>query len=100
MKLDEIFEKAAGHSQFLWQAGMAWLYGVTTKRLNEQVKRNLDRFPSNFEFPLARNEFGNLKCQSGASSWGGGATSIPGIQRPHLRGRPHLPGPADCLLAG
>ena len=29
---------------------LAELYGVTTKRLNEQVKRNINRFPSNFMF--------------------------------------------------
>ena len=32
------------------------LYGVTTKRLNEQVKRNLNRFPSNFMFELTKEE--------------------------------------------
>ena len=33
-------------------ADLAELYGVTTKRLNEQVKRNLDRFPPDFMFQL------------------------------------------------
>ena len=32
------------------------LYGVTTKRLNEQVKRNINRFPNNFMFQLTENE--------------------------------------------
>jgi hypothetical protein len=40
--------------------GLAAFYGVATKRLNEQVQRNLDRFPSDFMFQLndeeARNE--------------------------------------------
>jgi phage regulator Rha-like protein len=35
---------------------LAQLYGVTTKRLNEQVKRNLKRFPSNFMFQLTEIE--------------------------------------------
>jgi len=35
---------------------LATLYGVTTKRLNEQVKRNIKRFPSNFMFQLTENE--------------------------------------------
>ena len=35
---------------------LAELYGVTTKRLNEQVKRNIDRFPKNFMFQLTVNE--------------------------------------------
>ena len=33
-------------------ADLAVLYGITTKRLNEQVKRNLDRFPADFAWPL------------------------------------------------
>lgn len=36
---------------------LAQLYGVTTSRLNEQVKRNLERFPSDFVFRLTRTEF-------------------------------------------
>ncbi len=35
---------------------LADLYGVSTKRLNEQVKRNLDRFPSDFMFQLTEDE--------------------------------------------
>lgn len=37
-------------------ADLAELYGVTTKRLNEQVKRNLDRFPEDFMFQLKAEE--------------------------------------------
>lgn len=37
-------------------ADIAELYGVTTKRLNEQVKRNIDRFPNNFMFELTKEE--------------------------------------------
>src|SRR3970040_422507 len=35
---------------------LAELYGVSTKRLNEQVKRNRDRFPEDFMFQLTRDE--------------------------------------------
>ncbi len=35
---------------------LAELYGVATKRLNEQVKRNIDRFPSDFMFQLSKEE--------------------------------------------
>lgn len=38
------------------------LYGVTTKRLNEQVKRNSDRFPADFAFQLTSEEWANLKA--------------------------------------
>ena len=52
---------------------MTWLelYGVETKRLNEQVKRNIERFPEDFMFQLTSNEFDNLKSQFATSSWGG-----------------------------
>ena len=39
---------------------LAELYGVETKRLNEQVKRNLERFPATFMFPLSGFEMGEL----------------------------------------
>jgi len=44
-----------GHKVML-DADLAQLYGVTTKRLNEQVKRNRDRFPEDFMFRLTKNE--------------------------------------------
>lgn len=50
---------------------LATLYGIETKRLNEQVKRNLSRFPEDFMFQLTENEFQNLKSQIATSSWGG-----------------------------
>lgn len=50
---------------------LAELYQVETKRLNEQVKRNEDRFPKDFMFRLTVKEFGNLKSQFATSSWGG-----------------------------
>ncbi len=50
---------------------LAELYGVETKRLNEQVKRNIDRFPEDFMFSLDEEEFANLKSQNATSSWGG-----------------------------
>jgi phage regulator Rha-like protein len=50
---------------------LAELYGVETKRLNEQVKRNQERFPDDFMFQLSKEEFTNLKSQFATSSWGG-----------------------------
>lgn len=50
---------------------LAELYGVETKRLNEQVKRNMDRFPEDFMFGLSEQEFADLKSQNATSSWGG-----------------------------
>jgi hypothetical protein len=50
------------------------MYGVPTKRLNEQVKRNLDRFPIDFMFQLNEEEWENLKSHFATSSWGGRRT--------------------------
>jgi hypothetical protein len=47
---------------------LAALYGVETKNLNKAVKRNLDRFPSDFMFLLTAEELANLKFQIGTSS--------------------------------
>ena len=47
------------------------LYSIETKRLNEQVKRNISRFPEDFMFQLTELEFQNLKSQFATSSWGG-----------------------------
>ncbi len=50
---------------------MAELYEVETRRVNEQVKRNIERFPINFMFQLTKEEFDNLKSHFATSSWGG-----------------------------
>ena len=42
---------------------LAMLYGVQNKRLNEQVKRNIKRFPDDFMFRLTKEEWNNLKSQ-------------------------------------
>lgn len=44
------------------------LYEIPTKRLNEQVKRNIDRFPSDFMFQLTEHELLNLRSQIATSS--------------------------------
>ena len=51
----------------LLDADLAAIYGVTTKRLNEQVKRNAKRFPSDFLFQLTRQEFTHLRSQPATS---------------------------------
>lgn len=68
---------------------LADMYGVKTSRLNEQVKRNIERFPEDFMFQLTKGEFdilksqnaisntfdnqmvANLKSQNATSNWGG-----------------------------
>ena len=46
---------------------LAELYQVETKRLNEQVRRNIDRVPDDFMFRLTKKEFENLKSQIATS---------------------------------
>ncbi|PCE63362.1 ORF6N domain-containing protein [Sediminicola luteus] len=50
---------------------LAELYGVETRVLNQQVKRNMDRFPEDFMFQLTEFEWETLKAHKTASSWGG-----------------------------
>lgn len=50
---------------------LAELYNVETKRINEQVKRNISRFPEHFMFQLSQGEFEILKSQIATSNWGG-----------------------------
>jgi hypothetical protein len=47
---------------------LAEIYGVTTKRLNQQVRRNTNRFPADFAFQLTPEEFTNLRSQIASSS--------------------------------
>ena len=55
----------------LLDSDLAELYGVETGALTQAVRRNIDRFPDDFMFQLTNDEFEDLKCQSGISSWGG-----------------------------
>ena len=76
--------------QVMIDSDLAELYQVSTKRLNEQVKRNIKRFPADFMFQLTEVEWTNLRSQNATSSWGGrrklpfaftehGITSLSGI---------------------
>ena len=49
-------------------ADLAELYGVETKRLNEQVRRNIERFPEDFMIQLSAEEYDSLKSQFATSS--------------------------------
>jgi hypothetical protein len=60
-----------GHKVML-DSDLAGLYGVTTKRLNERVKRNLSRFPEDFMFQLTESETDRLRSQFATSKKGRG----------------------------
>lgn len=57
---------------------LASIYGVTTARLNQQVKRNTERFPSDFIFQLTKREFDSLMLQIATSNGSrGGRRKLP-----------------------
>lgn len=57
--------------QVMLDSDLANLYGVETRRLNEQVKRNIERFPSDFMFQPTKDEITILMSQNATSRWGG-----------------------------
>jgi len=50
---------------------LAELYEVETSQLKRSVRRNIERFPKDFMFDLTKDEWRDLRCQFGTSSWGG-----------------------------
>ena len=50
---------------------LAEIYGYTTKRFNEQIKNNIERFDEDFRFKLTREEANNLRSKNSTSNWGG-----------------------------
>ncbi len=52
-------------------ADLANLYEVSTSQFNRAIQRNRNRFPEDFCFQLGPEEFEDLRCQFGTSSWGG-----------------------------
>ena len=50
---------------------LAELYRIETGALKRAVRRNIERFPPDFMIELTTEEFENLRCQTGISSWGG-----------------------------
>lgn len=63
--------------QVMLDRDLAELYQVETRRLNEQVKRNIERFPEEFMFQLSKEEFENWKSQFATSNDKMGLRKIP-----------------------
>jgi len=70
------------NERVMLDSDLAELYCVETRRLNEQVKRNIERFPEDFMFQLTYSEFENLKSQIAITSWGG-RRSLPYVFTEH-----------------
>ena len=97
IKIENLIYKVRG-KQVMLDSDLAKLYGVETKYLNRQVKRNIERFDDDFMFQLTDLEYSNLKCQfvtSSLNSYGGrrtipyvftefGVTALAGILRSNI----------------
>lgn len=59
------------NQKVMLDSDLAELYEVETRILNQQVKRNIDRFPDDFMFQLTEIEWETLKSQNATPSWGG-----------------------------
>ena len=57
--------------QVMLDFDLAAIYGYETKRFNEQIKNNIERFDEDFRFKLSEDEFKNLRSIFSTSSWGG-----------------------------
>ena len=74
--------------QVMLDRDLAVLYGVETKRLNEQVRRNVERFPENFMFQLNDLEFENWKSQLATSIYSGSDTKLANTLKMGIRRHP------------
>jgi len=82
VSLENAIHLIRGHRVML-DSDLAGIYGVTAKRLNEQLKRNRPRFPDDFAFQLTVQEFTNLKSQTATSSSHGGKRKLPWVFTEH-----------------
>ena len=63
--------------QVMLDYDLAEMHGMETKRLKEAVKRNINRFPSDFMFQLTKEEFESLRSQFATSNKRGGTRYMP-----------------------
>ncbi len=66
-KIEDMIYEIRG-KQVMLDSDLAKLYGVETKQLNRQVKRNMERFDEDFIFVLTKEEYKSLRCQIGTSN--------------------------------
>jgi len=70
-RIEQSILSIRGHKVMI-DEDLAQLYGVTTKRLNQQVQRNIARFPDDFMFQLSKEEHESLRLQFATSKTGRG----------------------------
>jgi len=82
MRIEDMIYLIRGWRVML-DSDLAKIDGVVLERLNEQVRRNVERFPKDFAFQLERQEFGYLKSQFATSSLHGGERKLPWVFTEH-----------------
>jgi hypothetical protein len=80
-ELPQIFAVRA--ETVMLDSDLATLYDVETGQFNRAIRRNAQRFPSDFAFQLTSQELVNLKCQFGISSSHGGRRYLPWVFTEH-----------------
>ena len=85
---DQCITRVRGHAIIL-DSDLATLYGVPAKRLNEQVRRNKERFPENFMFQLTDAEWQSLRSQIATASTGRIRSQIATASKRNIRYRPY-----------
>lgn len=85
---DQCIAHIRGHSVIL-DSDLAVLYGVPVKRLNEQVRRNKERFPEHFMFRLTDAEWERLRSQIATASTGRIRSQIATASKRNIRYRPY-----------
>ena len=80
VKIEDMIYVIRGN-QVMIDSDLAKLYGVETKRINEAVKNNPDKFPERFSWKLTEDEYKNLKSKFSTSSWNeyGGRRKLPRV---------------------
>ena len=88
-RVDPLIHEIRGEKVIL-DSDLARIYGVSTKRLNEQVKRNKDRFPPDFSFQLTAKESVALRSQIATSSSQGAGSEEDVTNRSQIATGPNL----------
>lgn len=84
----DVIRRARGHAVIL-DSDLAALYGVPVKRLNEQVRRNKERFPEHFMFQLTDAEWQSLRSQIATASTGRIRSQFATASKRNIRYRPY-----------
>ena len=71
------------NKKVMLDSDLAAIYGVKTKRLNEQMKHNVDRFPADFMFQLKEDEWKNLRSQFATANFSEKRRNLPYVFTEH-----------------